>query len=93
MNINQIQKQKEEILSTMDNIKSKNTSKIAFKKLCEHFGGFNADEELFDFNYGDICATITLRNDNVALCDTCEVWDSNGLVVDNYNWMEEKSYA
>ena len=36
--------------------------------------GFNFDGELFDVNYGNLCATLVYRNNQIQLTKSIELW-------------------
>ena len=48
----------------------------------------NYDGELFDVNYGNICATITCRNGVIKLVNSVEIWDDEDILYDDYKFEE-----
>lgn len=45
------------------------------EELCSYLGGHNLEKDLFDVNYGCICATIMNKDGTFIVSDYVEVWD------------------
>ena len=54
------------------------------EEFCEQINGHNFDGELFDVNYGNICATIVYRNNEIKLTKSVEVWAEYGCINSDY---------
>lgn len=56
------------------------------EKVCDFLGGHNLEEDLFDLNYGCICATVKLNEEEnkLELSDSVEVWDEEFMIESNY---------
>jgi hypothetical protein len=71
----------------------KNT-KLSFKELLEYFKGWNLDEELFDFNYKSLTATLINRDNKIELSENIEIWDDPHTAfigtIDAYDYIEEE---
>ena len=48
---------------------------LTLDELGDKLGGHNFDEDLFDLNFGCICATIFLRDNKIVLSNSVEIWD------------------
>ena len=46
----------------------------------------NYDGELFDVNYGNICATIIYRNNQIKLNNSVEIWNENDIIDSDYRF-------
>ena len=46
----------------------------------------NFDGELFDVNYGNICATIVFRDGVIKLVNSVEIWDEYDIIYDDYKF-------
>ncbi len=64
-----------------------NLEGISLEQLCERIGGHNFDGELFDVNYGSICATVICRNGIIKLSNNVEVWGDD-CIDDDYDMRE-----
>lgn len=65
-----------------------NYSGNSLSELCEMLCGHNLDFDLFDVNYGRICATVKQKEDgSFTVLNEIEIWnESEGLEFpDNYN--------
>ena len=58
-------------------VKDGRDTQYTFNKLAEHFSGFNCDDELFDFYYGDIAATVTFQRGIIKLSTNVEYYDED----------------
>lgn len=56
------------------------------KSLCEDLKGHNFDGELFDVNYGNICATIIYRDNKIKLTDSVEIWNEYNIIDSDYRF-------
>ena len=52
------------------------------EEFCEQINGFNFDGELFDVNYGNLCATLVYRNDKIQLTKSVELWTEDCVDTD-----------
>ena len=46
----------------------------------------NFDSELFDVNYGNICATIAFRDGAIKLIRSVEIWDEYDIIYEDYRF-------
>lgn len=51
-------------------------------ELCTKLDGFNFDGELFDVNYGNLCATLVYRNNKIQLTKSVELWTEDCVDTD-----------
>lgn len=67
---------------------------LTLEELGEKLGGHNYDENLFDLNFGCICATIYLRDNKLILGVDVEIWDDReGYLYDsNFDMSEVLKY-
>lgn len=55
------------------------------EELYSYLGGHNFDKDLFDVNFGCICATITEENKLFKVSNAIEIWDDQtGTLVSSY---------
>ena len=47
---------------------------------------FNYDGELFDVYYGNICATIIIRDGAIKLVNSIEIWNEEDIIYDDYKF-------
>lgn len=55
-------------------------------QLCYDLGGHNLEDDLFDINFGVICATIVLRDDHYEVLPNVEIWDDENCGCFDYNY-------
>lgn len=55
----------------------------SFKALRAYLGGHNFEDDMFDVNFGCICATITNKNGTFIVNDCVEVWDEKNCELVN----------
>lgn len=48
---------------------------LTLDELGDKLGGHNFDDDLFDLNFGCICATIYLRDNKIVLSNSVEIWN------------------
>ena len=70
--IEQAKKDYKELKEKIEENKSLN-----LEQLCDLLGGHNLSEELFDVNYGCLCATVYLENNEFVLGTSVEIWDDS----------------
>lgn len=46
----------------------------------------NFDGELFDVNYGNICATIIYKDNQIKLSNNVEIWNECGIIDSDYKF-------
>ena len=61
-------------------VKDGRDTRSTFNKLAEHFSGFNCDDELFDFYYGDITATVTFQRGIIKLSTIVDYYDEDDSI-------------
>lgn len=67
---------------------------LTLEELCDKLGGHNFEEDLFDLNFGCICATIYLRDNKLILGDDVEIWNDEEcyLYDSNFDMSEVLKY-
>ena len=63
-----------------------NMQNKSLESLCEELKGHNFDGELFDVNYGNICATIVFRDGAIKLVNSVEIWNEWDIIYDDYKF-------
>lgn len=56
------------------------------EELYSYLGGHNLEEDLFDVNFGCICATIVQKDNKLKILPNIEVWDDEKLECINSNY-------
>lgn len=63
---------------------------LTLEELCDKLGGHNLEDDLFDLNFGCICATIHIEDNKLSLYKSVEIWNDEEcyLYDDNFDMSE-----
>lgn len=79
-----VEKANKDIQNIKKDIDKFNEKGLSLQYAYHKLGGHNFDDNLFDVNYGAICATVLWKNKHLELSNSVEIWDDeNGVLLDN----------